>query len=79
MIEKNNIFYKNNLKLTKNNTFDPVFSKRIFLYYRSLPIFKKWLDFHKSWLFFKENILYNSTVFNFVYKFSVAEIVKRTF
>ena len=39
--EIKNIFYERNLRLTKNNTFNNAFGKRIFSYYRFLPIFQK--------------------------------------
>ena len=45
-------FMKKNGKITGNNTFNKVFCNRILLYYRSSPIFRKLLDFHKLWLIF---------------------------
>ena len=50
MEEKTLFFYKQNLKLNKNNTFNNLFCNRIFPYYHFLPIFGKLLDFYKSWL-----------------------------
>ena len=41
MKEKNIIFCEQNLKLTKNNTFNNVICKRIFSHYWFFPIFKK--------------------------------------
>ena len=38
---KNMSFCEENLKLTKNNTFNNVFCSGIFTYYRFLPISKK--------------------------------------
>ena len=32
----------------KNNTFNDDFFNNIFIYYYLLPIFEKYLDFHKS-------------------------------
>ena len=50
---KNMIFCGKNIKITKYNIFNNVFCNRIFPYYRFLPIFKKWLGFHKSRLIFQ--------------------------
>ena len=52
--KRNIIFYTTNLKLTKKYTLINVFCNRIFRYYQFLPIFWKWLNFHKSWLIFLE-------------------------
>ena len=48
LMKKNIIFYEKNSKLTKNITFNKVFCNGIFPHHRFLPIFKKWLDFHKK-------------------------------
>ena len=42
------IFNDKNLKVTKNNTFNNVFSNTFFSYYPFLPIFHKLLDVYKS-------------------------------
>ena len=55
--ERKNIIYVKNFKLTKKNTFNSGFCNRFFSYYRSLPIFYKWLDFNKSRLIFAGIIL----------------------
>ena len=71
-------FYETNLKIRKN-TFNNVFFNRICLYYRFLSIFKKWLDFYKSW-FSSEKIISITLLFPIlIVKFSVAGIVKRIF
>ena len=49
---KNICFHEKYLKLTENNTSNNVFWNKIFPYSRFLPVFQKWLNFHKSWLLF---------------------------
>ena len=58
---KNSIFYKNNLKPTKNNTFNNVLCYQIFPYY----FFENdWISINHG-LFIRKNIFYNSTIYNF--------------
>ena len=76
-LQKNIVSYENNPKHTKNNTFNNVFCNRIFPYYRFLPIVKKLLDFHQSWLIFSGIIFSKTLMFSILkLKFSVDEIVK---
>ena len=50
---KNNIFNENNLKLTKNNTFDHVFCKRIFFTIAPYQFLKSDWIFINHGLFFQ--------------------------
>ena len=59
------LFYEKNLKLKIRDTFDYVFYNRIFRAIAFYQFFKQRLGFHELWLiFFRENILYKSTVSN---------------
>ena len=76
--EKSIIFYKKNLTLTKNSTFNIIFCNRILPHYHFSPILLKMIEFSQMMAYlFGENILYNSAVPNFIDKVSVAEIAKR--
>ena len=78
--ERKNIFYGKSSEFTKNNTFNNLFSDRIFPYYCFLPILQKLFDFHKSYLIFPGKIFSTTQVFRILnVKFSVAKIVKRIF
>ena len=61
--KKKHYFLWQNSKVTNNDTFNNVFSNKIFPYHRFLLIFKKWLDFHKLWLIFSGKIFYITLLF----------------
>ena len=56
--EKNIMFYKKHLKLTKNNTFNGVFCNRIFSYYRFLTTFQSdWISMNHGLFFWGKDSL----------------------
>ena len=62
-VRKKIIYFEKNVKLTKNKTFNNSFFKTIFLYFHSLSIFLKLLDFNKSWLIFSGEIFFRTLLF----------------